>query len=131
MDSDDWRLRRSEAKTRAMQRAMLRLTLGLASVLFPMLVGCGGGPRPPSKQPDGSYDLSCRGRLTSCLRQAERVCGERGYWVSTAQDIRELLGHKAGQSQIGVERSEATVICGAAPKEDPIRLQREEPKETE
>ncbi|RYZ04158.1 MAG: hypothetical protein EOO73_25065 [Myxococcales bacterium] len=112
-----------------MQRAILQLTLGLPLLLS--LAACGSGPRPPAKQADGSYDLSCRGRLSSCLRQAERVCGDQGYWVATAHDIRELLGHKAGQSQIGVERSDATVVCGTAPKEDPIRLQREVQKETE
>ncbi|MDF3070977.1 MAG: hypothetical protein K0R38_6578, partial [Polyangiaceae bacterium] len=58
-----------------MQRAMVQLSLGLPFLL--MLAACGASPRPPSKQPDGSYDLSCRGRLTSCLRQAERVCGDQ------------------------------------------------------
>jgi hypothetical protein len=110
-----------------MQRAILGLTFA-----FPLyLAACSGGPRPVAKQPDGSYDLSCRGRLTSCLKQAERVCGDKGYTVESARDIRELLGHKAGQSQIGVERSEATVVCGSAPKEEPIRLQRAEQLETE
>lgn len=111
-----------------MQRAMVQLTLVLPLLT---LAACGATPRPPAKQHDGSYDLSCRGRLTSCLKQAERVCGDQGYWVTTAHDVRELLGHKAGQSQIGVERSDATIVCGTAPKEDPIRLQREEQKETE
>lgn len=112
-----------------MQRAMLGLTLA-----FPLLLvmsACSGGPRPPAKQSDGSYDLSCRGRLTSCLKQAERVCGDKGYTVASARDVRELLGHKAGQSQIGVESSEATIVCGTAPKEEPIRLQRAEQLETE
>jgi hypothetical protein len=112
-----------------MQRATLHLVLGAPLLLLTW--ACSNGPRPPAKQPDGSYDLSCRGRLTSCLKQAERVCGDKGYRVTTARDIRELLGHKDGQSQIGIETSDATVICGSAPKEEPIRLQREEQQETE
>lgn len=95
------------------------------------LAACSNAPHPPAKQPDGSYDLSCRGRLTLCLRQAERVCGDDGYTVQTARDVRELLGHKQGQSQIGVERSDATIFCGTAEKEAPIRLKREEQQETE
>lgn len=112
-----------------MQRAMLRSTLGVPALFaaFAALVGaCSGAPRPPAKQPDGSYDLSCRGPLTSCLRGAERVCGDRGYTVTSAHHFKELLGHKSGQSQIGIERSDATVTCGTAPAEAPIRLQREQ-----
>jgi hypothetical protein len=102
--------------------------------LLPSLLAaaaCSSAPHPPAKQPDGSYDLSCRGRLTLCLRQAERVCGDKGYTVETARDIKQLLGHKQGVSQIGVERSDATVFCGTAEKEPPIRLRREELQETE
>jgi hypothetical protein len=112
-----------------MPRALLGPTF-----VFPLLLAtwaCSGGPRPPAKQPDGSYDLSCRGRLTSCLKQAERVCGEKGYTVTTAHDVRELLGHKSGQSQIGIESSDATIVCGVVKTEEPIRLRREEQQETE
>ncbi len=106
-----------------MQRAMLKMTFGLP-LLFATWA-CSGGPRPPAKQPDGSYDLSCRGPLTTCLRGAERVCGDKGYTVTTAHDIKELLGHKSGQSQIGIERSDATIVCGVVTDSAPIRLQRE------
>lgn len=86
-----------------------------------------GGSGAPAKQPDGSYQLSCKGPLSSCLRHAEHVCGDEGYAVTNAHDVRELLGHASGQSQVPVERSDANIVCGAGPERAPIHLQREDP----
>jgi hypothetical protein len=85
-----------------------------------------GGSGAPAKQPDGSYQLSCKGPLSNCLRHAEHVCGDEGYAVTSAHDVRELLGHAAGQSQVPIERSDANIVCGSGPERAAIRLQREE-----
>ncbi len=102
-------------------------------LLFGLLLGaCSSAPGAPVKQPDGGYALYCRGPLRECLRHAERLCKDEGYWVSEARDMRELLGHESGQSRVLIEKSDATIYCGSHAAREPIRLTREAnpPKET-
>jgi hypothetical protein len=78
------------------------------------LAACSSRTGLPTRQADGAYELSCRGALTGCLDQAERLCREQGYRVAAASDARELLGHEHGQSQVEVRRSRATIYCGSS-----------------
>jgi hypothetical protein len=96
-------------------------------VVLTLTLGCAAsGTGSPVRMPDGSYSLSCKGPLSDCLRHAARLCRDQGYTVRDARDVRQMLGHEAGQSQVLVERSEATVYCGAsAPHPPPVRLVRE------
>jgi hypothetical protein len=103
-----------------MLRALL-LLLPLAMAL----PACSSTPGAPVKQPDGSYALFCKGPLSACLRHAERLCKDEGYTVAEARDVRELLGHESGQSQVMIEKSDATIYCGAHTSRAPIRLTRE------
>ena len=100
--------------------------LWLLSLLTP--TACSHGSGGPVRQADGGYTLSCKGRLSDCLRHAERLCKDDGYAVSEAHDVRDLAGHEQGQSQILIERSDATVYCGSRGlhvKRPPIALTRE------
>ena len=94
-----------------------------SSGLF-LLLACGGAPGAPIKQPDGGYALYCRGPLSDCLRHAERLCKDDGYWVAEARDSKQLLGHESGQSRILIEKSDATIYCGTRSGSAPIRLVR-------
>jgi hypothetical protein len=103
----------------------------LLLVLLLLSAACSrGASRPPSRLADGGYSLACRGPLSDCLRQAERVCGDGSYTVTEAQHIRQMLGAPTGQSQVVVQRSEATVYCGDHKPEKerpPIELKRATP----
>jgi hypothetical protein len=94
------------------------------------LWGCSKGGGLPAKQPDGSYHLACQGALVDCLQRAERLCHDEGYTVTEARDVREMLGHESGESQVEIRKSEATIYCGksAPPGERRmIELKRETP----
>ena len=95
--------------------------------LFPLFVtaACSHGTGAPSRLSDGGYSLACRGPLSDCLRHAERLCRDAGYTVTEARDVRELVGHEAGQSQVLIEKSDATVYCGQHAPRPPIELKRE------
>lgn len=81
-----------------------------------------------ARHSDGSYDLTCKGYLVDCLKQAERLCREQGYTVESGHELRQKLGHQAGQSQVAVVRSEATIVCGnVANERPPIKLERPQP----
>jgi hypothetical protein len=110
------------ARTAPMHRGKLVLTALLA-------FGCSKGGGNGAKQPDGSYVFRCKGPLTDCLKQAERACGDDGYVVASARDVRELVGHESGQSQVAIQKSDATVFCGqqGAPARAFVELKREQP----
>jgi hypothetical protein len=88
-------------------------------------LACSKGAGGIAKQPDGSYQLSCKGPLANCLKRAEQVCGDKGYTVLEGHNLREILGGETGQSQVRIETSDANVVCGSAPARAPIRLERE------
>jgi hypothetical protein len=100
--------------------------------ILPFLLGSSGACSHgvgPTRQADGGYQFSCKGPLVDCLKQAERLCREDGYTVTSGHDRREMLGHESGQSQVTVRKSDAIVYCGHTAPEDErpaIRLQREE-----
>jgi len=95
--------------------------------------GCSShGSGAPARQADGGYQISCKAPLSDCLKQAERACRDEGYTVTAARDVRELLGAETGQSQVPVQKSDATFYCGRLPtsSERPmIELKRERPLE--
>ncbi|HXK16374.1 MAG TPA: hypothetical protein VNG33_01120 [Polyangiaceae bacterium] len=95
----------------------------LLSLLLTAACSHGGGG--PVRQPDGGYALFCKGPLSDCLRHAEHLCKDEGYTVNEARDVRELLGHESGQSQVLIEKSEATIYCGTHAPRAPIRLTRQ------
>ncbi len=93
---------------------------------------CSRGTGAPARQGDGGYQISCKAPLTDCLLQAERTCKDDGYTVTVARDLREMLGSATGQSQVPVQKSDATFYCGklATATERPmIELKRERPLE--
>lgn len=94
---------------------------------FPCLcaAACSGGSGRPSRLSDGGYALSCKGPLSDCLRHAERLCKDEGYTVAEARDVRERLGGDTGQSQVVIQKSDATIYCGDHASKEPIRLVRE------
>jgi hypothetical protein len=98
---------------------------GLPMLTFLLAAACSHGAGGPVRQPDGAYALFCKGPLSDCLRHAEHLCKDDGYTVSEARDVRELLGHESGQSQVMIEKSEATIYCGTHAPRTPIRLTRE------
>jgi hypothetical protein len=99
---------------------------GSSVLTVTLALGCSASTGAPVKMPDGSYSLSCKGPLSDCLRHAARVCRDQGYTVLDGRDMRQMFGHEAGQSQVVVERSEATIRCGdSAPRPPAIRLVRE------
>src|SRR4051812_46109802 len=110
---------------------MARRLLVLTTLLL-ITAACSHGGGGPVRQPDGGYALACRGPLSDCLRYAEHVCKDEGYTVDEARDVRELLGHPSGQSQVLIVKSDATVYCGAHAPRTAIRLKRpaEPPTET-
>jgi len=87
-----------------------------------LLLACSHRAGAPVRQPDGGYALACKSPLSDCLRHAEQLCKDQGYTVTDARDVRELLGHESGQSQVLLEKSEATVYCGTSAR--PPRLTR-------
>ena len=74
---------------------------------------------------DGGYSLSCKGPLSDCLHHAERLCRDEGYTVREARSVRERLGGETGQSQVIIEKSDATIYCGNSAPHPELRLQRE------
>jgi hypothetical protein len=109
-----------------------RLHLALA-LLVPGALGCSSHSGLPARQGDGGYQISCKSPLADCLKQAERTCRDEGYTVTAASDLHELLGAPTGQSQVPVQKSEATFYCGRLPTsaERPmIELKREHPLES-
>ena len=105
---------------------MVRLSLRAAWFLVLLLpAACSHGSGAPVRQADGGYSLACSGALSDCLRHAEHLCGDEGYTVSEARDVRRLLGHEAGQSQLLIAKSDATVYCGTHAPRPPIELKRE------
>lgn len=99
--------------------------LALLSLLTTPLACSSGATGRPSKLADGGYSLACKGPLSDCLKHAERLCKDEGYIVREARDVRDKFGHEAGQSQVVVERSDATIYCGQNAHEEPIHLVRE------
>jgi hypothetical protein len=97
-----------------------------------LAIACSHGSGGPARQADGGYTIACKAPLTDCLLQAERTCKDDGYTVTVGRDVRELLGAETGQSQVPVQKSEATFYCGklATSAERPmIELKRERPIE--
>ncbi|HVY28654.1 MAG TPA: hypothetical protein VHB79_18990 [Polyangiaceae bacterium] len=106
----------------------MTLAMKLATWLafFPCLsLACSGGSGRPSRLSDGGYSLSCKGPLSDCLHHAEHLCKDQGYAVEEARDVRERLGGETGQSQVVIQKSDATIYCGESAPKEPIRLQRE------
>ena len=95
--------------------------------ILPVLLSgaCSHSSGSPARQADGGYALACKGPLTDCLRYAERVCRDAGYTVADGRDVRELLGGDSGQSQVLIEKSDATIYCGTHAPRPPIELKRE------
>lgn len=93
--------------------------------LVSSLSACSGQTGRPSRLSDGGYSLSCKGPLSDCLRHAERICRDKGYSVAEARDVRERLGGESGQSQVVIQKSDATIYCGDRAPKEPIRLVRE------
>jgi hypothetical protein len=97
-------------------------------VLFALTAACSSGTGRPVRLGDGSYSLSCKGPLTNCLKHAERLCKDDGYTVSEARDVQERAGHASGQSQVVIQKSDATIHCGTQAPRPPIELKRPEPE---
>jgi hypothetical protein len=100
------------------------------SLIFsaPLTLACAHGSGGPARQPDGGYEISCKGPLSDCLNKAERACHDQGYTVAEARDTHELLGNESGQSTVMIESSEATFYCGSSKRHaarPPIELKRE------
>jgi hypothetical protein len=107
-----------------MPRLLLALLCGVLSL------ACSRGSGGPARQADGGYQIACKAPLTDCLLQAERTCKADGYTVTVARDLHEMLGSATGQSQVAVQKSDATFYCGklATASERPmIELKRERP----
>ena len=107
----------------ALQRAtsMSRPLWVLVSLLS---AACSSGTGRPARLSDGGYSLSCKGPLSDCLKHAEHVCRDEGYTVTEARDVRELLGHEAGQSRVLLQKSDATLYCGTHAPRPAIELKR-------
>jgi hypothetical protein len=93
-------------------------------VFLVLTAACSAGTGRPVRLADGGYSLSCKGPLTNCLRHAERLCKGEGYTVDEARDVQELAGHKSGQSQVLLQKSDATIHCGSRAPRPPIELKR-------
>lgn len=104
---------------------MIRAPWMLPLCLAALAIGCSRGSGAPVRQADGGYSLSCKGPLSDCLRHAERLCRDDGYTVTEGRDVRDLAGHESGQSQVLIEKSNATIYCGSHATRPPIELKRE------
>lgn len=93
-------------------------------LLLLLTAACSHGTGRPARLADGGYSLSCKGPLTDCLKHAERLCKDEGYTVSEARDVQELAGHESGQSQVMLQKSDATIHCGTQAPRPPIELKR-------
>lgn len=107
-----------------MSRRMSHLTW---LVLFALTAACSSGTGRPIRLGDGSYSLSCKGPLTNCLKHAERLCKDEGYTVSEGRDVQDRAGSASGQSQVVIQKSDATIHCGKQAARPPIELKRAEP----
>jgi hypothetical protein len=116
--------RRTELRPSSMQRAISPVWV-LASLAALSALACARGSGHSARHADGSYDLTCKGPLVDCLKQAERLCRDQGYTVESGHELQDKLGHESGQSQVTVVRSDATIKCGNASTErPPIKLER-------
>jgi hypothetical protein len=88
----------------------------LVLLALSMTVACSHGSGRPARLADGGYSLSCKGPLTECLHHAEHLCHDQGYTVSEARDVNQVLGAETGQSRIVIQKSDATIYCGDAPR---------------
>ena len=93
-------------------------------VTFLLPAACSHGAGSPARQADGGYTLACKGPLSDCLHHAERLCHDAGYTVAEARDVRDVLGGDSGQSKVVIEKSDATIYCGAHAPHPPIELKR-------
>lgn len=95
--------------------------------LLALTAACSSATGRPVRLGDGSYSLSCKGPLTNCLKHAERLCKDEGYSVSEARDVQDRAGSASGQSQVVIQKSDATIHCGTQAARPPIELKRSEP----
>jgi hypothetical protein len=110
-------LARGGKSARVMKTALVLLALSMAA-------GCSQASGRPARLSDGGYSLSCKGPLSDCLRHAEHLCHDEGYTVAEARDVHQVLGAETGQSRVVIQKSDATIYCGDAPR-PAIHLQRE------
>ena len=59
--------------------------------------------------PDGSHELTCRSRLSTCLVEIQETCAEAGYDVVTAFEERKRYGPI--EPAVEIVRSHATIRC--------------------
>ncbi len=60
--------------------------LGLAVVLASGLTACAVGVPAVRKLPDGSYQITCKDTLSTCLGAFETICDWHGYDVISASE---------------------------------------------
>jgi hypothetical protein len=63
------------------------------------------------KQPDGSYELTCKLPLSQCLDNVDQVCGGAPYDVVSGHDHRRAIDIRVGTYQNEVRSSDAVVRC--------------------
>jgi hypothetical protein len=88
----------------------------LVLLALSMTAACSQSSGRPARLADGGYSLSCKGPLTECLHHAEHLCHDQGYTITEARDVHQVLGAETGQSRIVLQKSDATIYCGDAPR---------------
>lgn len=94
------------------------------ALLLSLTAACSQSSGRPARLADGGYSLSCKGPLSDCLHHAEHLCHDEGYTVREARDVHQVLGAETGQSRVVIQKSDATIYCGDAPRPE-IHLVRE------
>jgi len=94
----------------------MKLAVVLLASALTLTLACSSSTGRPARLADGGYSLSCKGPLTECLRHAEHLCHDQGYVVTEARDVNQMLGAETGQSRVVIQKSDATVYCGDAPR---------------
>jgi hypothetical protein len=78
--------------------------------LFVLTAGCGAG-QTAKRLEDGSWRTQCVDHVDRCVREAERICGKRGYRVLGGHKETKLYGGETGY-QTGADLHSLEFRCG-------------------
>jgi len=82
-----------------------------------LVAGCGGG-QTAKRLKDGSWHTQCIDQVDRCVREAERICGKRGYRVLGGHKETKLYGGETGY-QTGADLHTLEFRCGDEPEPEP------------
>lgn len=92
--------------------------------LLLVLTSCGASQYRAKPMGEGTWRVECLDNVDRCLREAERVCKGKGYYVISGKQETKMFGAEEGY-QTGADLHSVEFACGR-PEPPPIRLVRDD-----